>query len=163
MSTTSSRADRGSRPRASVSTRAIGAATAAILGLTTVQVATPAWTFLPAANAATRTIPGTSATYDDQSPASVPWSTTVKQNVTRYGTLYLSLDEVAADGIAKTGAYDQWGSPVPLTIWDPANQTIYRKGFTSAVRPDPFSASNSLSTSLGDWTYVSQSSTFSVT
>ena len=74
MSTTSSRANWGSRSRASVSTRAIGAATVAILGLTTVQVAAPTSTFLPAANAATRTVQGTTVTYDDQNPASVPWS-----------------------------------------------------------------------------------------
>lgn len=163
MSTTSSRANWGSRSRASVSTRAIGAATVAILGLTTVQVAAPTSTFLPAANAATRTVQGTTVTYDDQNPASVPWSTTVKQNVTRYGTLYLSLDAVEKDGIANTGTYDQWGSPVPLTIWDPANQTIYRNGFTSAVRPDPFSNSNKITTQLGEWTYISQSSMFQVT
>lgn len=143
--------------------RALGAATVAILGLTTVQVAAPDSTFLPAASAETRTVFGTTATYDDQTPASVPWSTTVKGNVTRYGNLYLSLDAVERDGIAKTGTYDQWGSPVPLNIWDTANQTIYRKGFTSAVRPDPFSNSNKITTQLGDWTYVSQSSTFSVT
>lgn len=163
MSTTSSRADRGSRSRASVSTRAIGAATVAILGLTTVQVAAPDSTFLPTADAATRTVQGTTVTYDDQRPASVPWNTTVKQNVTRYGTLYLSLDAVEKDGIANTGTYDQWGSPVPLTIWDPANQTIYRNGFTSAVRPDPFSNSNKITTQLGEWTYISQSSMFQVT
>ena len=163
MSTTSLRADRGSRSRASVSTRAIGAATVAILGLTTVQVAAPDSTFLPTADAATRTVQGTTVTYDDQRPASVPWNTTVKQNVTRYGTLYLSLDAVEKDGIANTGTYDQWGSPVPLTIWDPANQTIYRNGFTSAVRPDPFSNSNRISTQLGEWTYISQSSMFQVT
>ncbi|WP_066527787.1 Ig-like domain-containing protein [Corynebacterium bouchesdurhonense] len=144
--------------------RALGAATAAILGLTTVQVVAPDSTFLPAANAATRTIPGTTVTYDDQNPASVPWSTTVKQNPSiRYGNLYLSLDAVERDGIAKTGTYDQWGSPVPLTIWDTANQTKYRKGFTSAGRPDPFSNSNNITTQLGEWTYVSQSSSFTVT
>lgn len=146
-----------------VANRAISAATVAILGLTSVQVAAPDSTFLPTADAATRTVQGTTVTYDDQTPASVPWNTTVKQNVTRYGTLYLSLDAVAADGIARTGTYDQWGSPVPLTIWDPANQTIYRNGFTSAVRPDPFSNSNKITTQLGDWSYVSQSSTFQVT
>ena len=163
MSITSSRANWGSRSRASVSTRALGAATVAILGLTTVQVAAPTSTFLPAADAATRTVFGTNVTYDDQNPNSVPWSTAVKGNVTRYGNLYLSLDAVEKDGIAKTGTYDKWGSPVPLTIWDPANPTIYRNGFTSAVRPDPFSNSNKITTQLGDWTYVSQSSTFSVT
>ena len=73
-----------------VANRALGAATVAILGLTTVQVVAPEATFLPAAFAATRTIAGTNVSYDDQNPASVPWSTTVKQNVTRYGTLYLS-------------------------------------------------------------------------
>ena len=105
---------RASRTNSRVATRALGAATVAILGLTTVHVVAPDSILLPAANAATRTVTGTTATYDDQNPASVPWSTTVKQNVTRYGTLYLSLDAVAADGIAKTGTYDQWGSPVPL-------------------------------------------------
>ncbi|WP_175934361.1 hypothetical protein [Corynebacterium sp. Marseille-P4321] len=151
------------RANSRVATRAIGAATVAILGLTTVQVAAPDSTFLPTADAATRTVQGTTVTYDDQTPASVPWNTTVKQNVTRYGTLYLSLDAVAADGIARTGTYDQWGSPVPLTIWDPAKPTIYRNGFTSAVRPDPFSNSNKITTQLGEWSYVSQSSTFQVT
>lgn len=154
---------RASRTNSRVATRAIGAATVAILGLTTVQVAAPDSIFLPAANAETRQVFGTSVPYDDQNPASVPWSTTVKQNVTRYGNLYMSLDAVEKDGIAKTGTYDQWGSPVPLTIWDPANQTIYRNGFTSAVRPDPFSNSNKITTQLGDWTYVSQSSSFTVT
>ena len=108
MSTTSLRADRGSRSRASVSTRAIGAATVAILGLTTVHVAAPDSTFLPTADAATRTVQGTTVTYDDQNPASVPWSTTVKASPsTRFGALYLSLDAVEKDGIAKTSTYDQ--------------------------------------------------------
>lgn len=153
------------RPRLSVafSTRAMSAATVAIVGLTTIQVVDTPLTTLPTASAATRTVFGTSVPYDDQIPASVPWSTTVKQNVTRYGNLYLSLDAVAADGIAKTGTYDQWGSPVPLTIWDSTNQTKYRNGFTSAVRPDPFSNSNRITSELGDWTYVSQSSSFTVT
>lgn len=154
---------RATRANSRAATRAIGAATVAILGLTTVQVAAPDSTFLPTADAATRTVQGTTVTYDDQRPASVPWNTTVKQNVTRYGTLYLSLDAVEKDGIANTGTYDQWGSPVPLTIWDPANQTIYRNGFTSAVRPDPFSNSNKITTQLGEWTYISQSSMFQVT
>lgn len=115
------------RPRftVSISKRAMSAATVAILGLTTVQVAAPDSTILPAANAETRPIPNSTATYDDQNPASVPWATVIKQNVaTRFGALWLSHDAINEAGVAKTGKYDLWGSPVPLTIWDSANQTI---------------------------------------
>lgn len=93
----------------------------------------------------------------------MPWATTVKQNVaTRFGALWLSLDAIDKAGVAKTGKYDQWGSEVPLTIWDPAKPTIYRNNFTSANRPIPFSTSESIATGLGTWTYQSQSSGFVV-
>lgn len=152
------------RAHSRAATRALGVATTAILGLTTVQVVAPDSTFVPAANAETRPIPNSTATYDDQNPASVPWASTVKNQVsTRFGALWLSLDAVNNAGVAKTGKYDLWGSPVPLTIWDSANQTIYRKNFTSSDRPIPFSTSNRIATQLGTWTYASQSSSFVVT
>lgn len=151
-----------SRLRTTLSQRAISATTVAILGLTTVHVVVPELT--PVAAAATRTIPGTNAEYNDQSPKTVPWSTTVKQNPsTRYGSLYLSLDAVDAEGVAKSGSYDNWGAPVPLNIWDSANQTDYKRIFSNLDRPDPFSKSTDIATQLGNWSYVAQSSTFTVT
>lgn len=151
------------RFKAALSKRTLSAATVAILGLTTVQIVETPISALPTAAAETQPLPGTSATYDDQNPASVPWSTVIKANPsTRYGSILLSRDAVNAAGVAKTGNYDLWGSPVPLTIWESAHPTKYRHTFTALDRPYPFNNSNSIATELGTWTYGAQSNQFSV-
>lgn len=145
--------------RMAVSRRALSAATAAILGLTTVQVVDT-----PLAAAETRMVAGTDTEYNDQDPASVPWGGQVKQDpAERYGNLHVSLDAVNTAGVAKTGTYDRWGAPVALRIWDSANRTNYKRLFSAVDRPDPFRGSNSIATRLGTWSYTSNSSQFSVT
>lgn len=151
------------RFKAALFKRTLSAATIAIVGLTTVQVVDSPLAPLPAAFAASQTITGTTSVYDDQNPASVPWASTIRSNPsTRFGSVSLSRDAVNAAGVAKTGNYDLWGSPVPLNIWESANQTKYRHTFSSTDRPYPFNNSTSIATELGTWSYVAQSNVFSV-
>nr|VDG64231.1 cell wall surface anchor family protein [Streptococcus thermophilus] len=148
-----------SRLRISVSKRALSAATVAILGLSTVQVAAPEMSSAPVASAAPQNVAGKQ--YNDNAPQNVPWDAVAQSN--QYGNLLLSLNAVEKAGVAKSDKYGNWGSPVPLDITDGQNQTIYRSSFTDTERPVPFNNSNTLPTPLGEWSYTAQDSKFSVT
>lgn len=135
--------------------RVVSAATAAILGLTSVQVVAPEAT-LPSAAAAPRTVPGTSVRYDDQDPRSIPWDTTVVQNsYTRYSALATSLD--AADKLAVKSDSGQvarvapktWGQDYQVNL-SARTHSKYKTDYDSRTRPVPFQR-NTIVTQIGTW------------
>ena len=118
------------------------------------------------AQAATRPIYDSNAkvaaTYDDQDPTTIPWSTVIQESPsTRFGQVNANVDNMPSPSLI-TSPTTNWGTPSVIVVWDIDKQTNYRHVFNSLSRPYPFRNSASVATELGQWSYVSQSEHFSL-